>query len=1026
MGLLMLLASQAMGAARSFDIEATAAAQGITRFAQQAGVPVLFPYDLVQDRRTAALKGRFEIDAGLKALLAGSGLVAQTNRRGQITLRLANPAPAAAGPDSTLAPDPQEELFEIPETLPEVSITGTRIERDGMTTPTPVAAITSVELGSLGPTTLVDALVQLPHFLNNDTPQTQSFGTSGAAGASHLNLRGIGSIRTLTLLDGRRTVPSSRFGTVDIALFPRNLLRRVEVVTGGASAAYGSDAVSGVVNMILDSGFRGLGMHAQGGVSERGDYLNSEYSATFGSQIGDQSSLLLSAELFKADGIRGYRSRDWFDSTAAITNANAAGPRESFYRNVHATGFTYGGLITSGPLAGTEFLGGGTPAPFVRGTNYTNVTQSGGSGVDPAADLVWILPDQQRSSAFARFTTQPTAATSFFAQLLAGRTQNRFEKDPPSLWGSWEATIFADNAFLPQPVREQMSTQGLTSFRMGRVAADGELGRGEVTGTGELLSTTFGFDWNLSEWTLDGYYQWGRNLTTLDFRDTLRLDRIYRGIDSVVDPQSGRIVCRSTLSFPDDGCVPVNLFGRGSVSAPARAYVTEGSSQQSQDVREQVAEVTAQRDLSLLRAGPVSLAAGLAWREESVDSDTRRFPASLEGLRVESAGSQGYRGLPAAYLNTPNIFERTVVTDVAGAYSVSEVFGEVMVPVLRDRPIAKRLDLHAALRQARYSGSGPIPAWKFGVDWQPLQALRLRATRSRDVRAGSLSERYDVGLSGVTIIDRVQAAAPVYAVIAQRTGNPEINPERSDTTTAGFVLQPSWAPGVSMSADYFDIRVRDAISVFGVQAIINGCADAVPSLCDLIERNASTGLITTVRNLVLNVAQARSRGIDLEMSWRGAVNLLGGGESLALRLFANHSLESSTIGGSGEEIDRAGQTGLFGGAPRLQANLSLAYERGPWQFTLQERYISSGSYNATYVAADLDKRRASSVSYTSLRVGWKPENRLGASVYLNVQNLLDVDPPRSGDWGFVGSMPTNEGLFDVLGRRVVLGVRIDR
>jgi outer membrane receptor protein involved in Fe transport len=1017
----------ALSASRDFDIAEAPAAQGVTRFAQQAGVPVLFPYDLMQGRRTAALQGRLEIDVGLKALLAGSGLVAQTNRRGQITLRLAERVPNHAPAERTGGtPALSDEDFDLPDVLPEVAITGTRIERDGMMSPTPVAAITSLELASMGPTTLVDALVQLPHFLNNDTPQTQSFGTSGAAGASHLNLRGIGSIRTLTLLDGRRTVPSTRFGTVDIALFPRNLLRRVDVVTGGASAAYGSDAVSGVVNMILDSDFRGLNTQAQAGLADRGDYFNSEFSATFGTRVGDQSSLLLSAELFNAQGIRGYQGRDWFDSSAAIANPDPAGPREILSRNVHATGYTYGGLITSGPLAGTQFLEGGLPAPFVRGTLYTNVTQAGGSGVDPAADLVWILPDQQRASAFARFTTQPTAAASFFAQLLAGRTRNVFDKDPPSLWSSWEATIFADNAFLPQSIRDQMSTLGLASFRMGRVAVDGELGRGKVTGTGELLSTTLGFDWNLADWTLDGYYQWGRNLTTLDFDDVLRVDRIYRGIDSVVSPQSGQIVCRSTLSFPDDGCVPVNLFGRGAVSDAARDYVTEGSSSQVQDVREQVADVTLRRDLSLLPAGPMSLAAGLSWREESVDSQPRRFPESLMGLRVESASSQGYRGLPAAYLNASNIFERTAVADVAGRYSVWEGFGEVMLPLLRDMPLAQRLDLHAALRLARYSGSGAIPAWKLGLDWQPMPDLRLRATRSRDVRAGSLSERYDVGLSGITIVDRVLANAPVYAVVAQRIGNPQIEPEKADTTTAGFVLRPSWVNGFSLSADYYDIRIRDAIAVYGVQAIIDGCAERDAALCDLITRNDTTRFITRVRNLVLNVAQARSRGIDLEMSWRGPVQWFGGGESLALRLFANHALESSTIGGAGEKIDRAGQTGLFGGAPRLQANLSVAYERGPWRFTLQERYISSGSYNATYGPADLDKRRVNSVGYTSLRVGWQPAYRLGASIYLNIQNLFDVNPPRSGDWGFGGSIPTNEGLFDVLGRRYVLGVRIDR
>src|SRR5690606_22146643 len=184
---------------------------------------------------------------------------------------------------------------------------------------------------------------------------------SGAVGASYLNLRGIGTIRTLMLLDGRRVVPSTRFGTVDIALFPRNLVKRVEVVTGGASASYGSDAVSGVVNVILDDDFEGLRTHAQGGIAGAGDFGNVETGVTFGTRVGGNSSLLLSGEVFRASGIRGYASRDWYDGQAAIPNPDPDGPAEIIARDVRSTNYTFGGLITSGPLAGTEFLAGGVP-----------------------------------------------------------------------------------------------------------------------------------------------------------------------------------------------------------------------------------------------------------------------------------------------------------------------------------------------------------------------------------------------------------------------------------------------------------------------------------------------------------------------------------------------------------------------------------------------------------------------------------------------------------------------------------------
>jgi outer membrane receptor protein involved in Fe transport len=1022
---LLLFSALAFAAPREFDIPAGDAAQSLTRFAQQAGVPLLFPYDLLQGRRTRALQGRMEVEPALRQLLSGSGLAAFLDARGQITLKLAERMPVIQAPEPATDPlIPEADIHLAGEDLPEVSITGTRIQRENLSTPTPVAAITRMELDTISPTLLVDALVQLPLFLNSDTPQTQSFGTSGAAGASFLNLRGMGSVRTLTLLDGRRVVPSSLSGTVDVALLPRSVVRRVEVVTGGASAAYGSDAVSGVVNLLLDADFRGLRGHAQAGITERGDNGNAEFSAAWGLGLGERSSLLLSAEYSRIQGIRGYSSRDWFNSTASISSPAPAGPREVLAGDVRATGYTYGGLITAGPLAGTQFLAGGVPAPFDAGQFRTSATQSGGSGVDPAADLIWILPDQRRISSFARFSTRPSDSLSAFAQMIAGSTRNAFDKDPPSLWGPWEATIFRDNAFLPSSIGNRMDAAGVTSFRLGRVGAEGDLGRAHATQSGNLLSGTVGATWQHERWALDGYYQIGRDSTRLRYEDTLRIDRVYRGIDAVIDPATGRTVCRSTLSFPDDGCVPVNLFGPGSVSDAARTWITEGNAEQLQDVRQQVAEATLHGDMPLLPAGHASVAAGVSWRLESADARSRRSPAGLEGLRVEPSANEGYRGLPAAYSGTANIFERTVVVDVSGRYSVREMFGEALVPLLRDAPLARRLNLHGAVRQARYSGSGTVLAWKLGAEWQPVESLGLRATRSRDVRAGSLSERFDLSSSGVTIVDPLVAGRPSYAVISQREGNPAVEPELSDTRTAGIVIHPSAWPGFSLTADYYDIRIRDVIALYGTQNIINRCADGDATVCGLIDRSDS-GLITRVHNRILNIAGARSRGIDVEAGWRTALQWLGGGESIALRAFVTRTLESSTIDATGARIDRAGQTGLFGGAPRMQATLSVAYERGPLNVGLQQRYISSGSYDATFGPQDLATRHVRAAAYTTLRLSLTPRAR-AITWYASVQNLFDSRPPRSGDWGFGGSIPTNEGLFDVLGRRYIAGLRLER
>ncbi|MEO6186130.1 MAG: TonB-dependent receptor, partial [Steroidobacteraceae bacterium] len=875
LALLLFASTVASATPRPFDIPAGPANQTLTRFAQQAGIAIVFPYELAAGHVTRRVQGRLEPDAALRQLLLRSGLVARRDENGQIVIALLGRGPAPGAATGALITAATTDLDEI-------NVTGTRLER-GMLTPTPVTAVSRHELSTLSTGTLAEALVELPYFLNNDTPQTQSYATSAAAGASYLNLRGIGSIRTLTLLDGRRIVPATRFGTVDVALLPRGLIERVEVVTGGASAAYGSDAVSGVVNLVTDPDFTGLRARVQAGLSDRGDNGNGEMSLLLGTAVGERSHVVLSAEFSRAAGIRGYRHRDWFESWSTIPNPGPGGPVKVTVRDVHATGYTYGGLITSGPLAGTQFLPGAVPAPFVQGAYYTRAgTQSGGDGVDPAADLVWMMPDQMRANAYLKFTTEITPGFTAYAQLFTGRSSNAYDKDPPSLWGAWEATIYRDNAFLPADIRSQMGSLGVNSFRLGRIG-NGDLGRGRVHNISDLLSATLGASQQLGYWRIDGYYQYGHNRDLLRYDDTLRIDRIYRGIDSVVNPADGSIVCRSTLMFPTDGCVPVNLFGAGSVSAAARAYVTEGRFEQVQDVTEQVAEFTAQGAVLELPAGPISLATGINWRSEAVENRPRTTPAALALLTVLPASTQGYRGLPSTYVGS-GIFERTAVNYLKGKYEVAELFGEAAIPLLANRPLLQSLTLHTALRYARYSGSGTVAAWKGGLDWALNEQVRLRATRSRDVRAGSLSERFDFRGGGSVITDPALPGTPTYPIVATRIGNPNVDPEKADTWTAGFVYKPAFAPGLSISTDYYDIGIGNAISVLGVQNIVNRCQAGSAQSCALILRSSTDGRILFVSDLVLNVAGIRSRGIDVEVAWRQPLSWLGGDESLAVRL----------------------------------------------------------------------------------------------------------------------------------------------
>ncbi|MET0292972.1 MAG: TonB-dependent receptor [Steroidobacteraceae bacterium] len=1019
----------ASAAPAQFDIRRQGAAGALTQFARQAGIPVLFPFDLVSGRTANAVQGRFEPQEALQRLLEGTGLEAKSDAQGQISVReRPRQRPTTGGLIATLEAaklDPVAMGMVIaPEPVVEVTVSGSRIERDGMVTPTPVTAIHTAELQSMGPGGLVDALVQLPQFLNNDTPQTQAFASGGAAGASYLNLRGLGSSRTLLLVDGRRIVPTTRGGAVDVALLPKSLLRRIEVVTGGASAAHGSDAVSGVVNLLLDTEADGLKVRLQGGLSDLGDAAHQESAVTWGTALGEHSHLVMSGEWNRTEGVRGYGDRDWFGSWAVIPNPDPSGPATLVARDVHATEYTTGGLIPRGPLAGTQFLSGGLPAPFARGTLAGAQAQVGGSGADPGRDLVWIQPDQRHGSGFAKLSTTWDDGTTSFVQVLAGFSDNHYEKDPSNQWGPWEATIYADNAFLPATTRAAMQTAGIDSVPLARLSPD--IGAVQVNNRSRMLSTTAGFESLIgSGWELGGYYQYGRNHAELAYDGTARVDRIYRAFDSVVDSRTGATVCRSSLTFPDDGCVPANPFGPGSISVAARDYITEGGTEQDQVITQHVGEIKAQGPAMTLPAGPASLAFGTGFRREAVANEPQRWPDSIVGRTVPAAETEGYRGLPPSYVGSPFLFERTASSVVNGSYSVWELFAESDLPVASDVRGFQRVDLNFAARYAHYTGSGGSMAYKGGVDWRIGSQLRLRASRSRDIRAGTLSERFDFSGVGTGIIDRARPGSPNYAITVIRGGNPNIDPERADTLTFGAVLQPALVPGLSLSIDYFDIRVRDAIASLGAQSILDRCLAGQSSYCDFVLRSPVTGLVTQINNSFLNIAEARARGVDLELSMRRRIALFGGEEAMALRLFANRAIEASTTPFEAPKIDRVGQTGLPGGAPRWQANASLVYERGSVQLTLQQRLISSGSYNATFGPMDIDDNHVGSAAYTNLRASWRfghdPESML---LFLNVINAFDRDPPLAPSWGFVGSSHTNEALFDAIGRRYVLGLRL--
>jgi iron complex outermembrane recepter protein len=443
-------------------------------------------------------------------------------------------------------------------------------------------------------------------------------------------------------------------------------------------------------------------------------------------------------------------------------------------------------------------------------------------------------------------------------------------------------------------------------------------------------------------------------------------------------------------------------------------------------VQQHVSEVSLSGSAFDNWAGPVLVAGGVSWRRDSFTQNV--YPYELhENADMPQLGPQlGYRGLPAVYAGNANIFERGFLASPRGEYTVKEAFTEIQTPLLGETALSKSLDLNTAVRFADYEGSGGVWAWKAGIDWQLTEDVRFRLTRSRDVRAGSLSERFDTSRGPGNVTDPFIGSTLPYAISVIAGGNPNVDPEKADTTTFGVVYQPTWLDGLALSVDAFDIAIEGAIGQLTPQDIVDQCFAGATQLCGFITRGTD-GNIAVIQNPFINTDQSKTRGLDLEASYARPIELFGGGRITA-RVLGTYLDELSTTNAGAAKVDRVGQTGSTGGAPRFQGSLILGYDRGPISVMLQERYIASGTYNAIWVeGVDIDDNNIDASLITNLMLGY--EGDLSARgkyrVSLNVSNLFDEDPPLAATWVFTGSTATNSSLFDIYGRRYNLGVRFD-
>jgi outer membrane receptor protein involved in Fe transport len=890
-----------------------------------------------------------------------------------------------------------------------IVVTGSRAIRDGSQAPTPVTVVSAEVLTKAQPGLLAEALNQLPAFRGSTRPTGGFTAATGPGTGSYLNLRNLGPQRTLVLVDGRRAGPSARDGSTDINLLPQELVKRVDVVTGGASAAYGSDAVAGVVNFVLDTRFTGIKATAQSGISSRGDVPTYKLNLTAGHSFAEgRGRVVASASYFDAGGLQSVADRSWGRKATGFLS-NPAVPGQLIFRDdLRASTAAPGGLILSGPLALRQFAPDGTLVPFSRGSAQSGLIQVGGDGAQVFSNLSAAIRTQ---SYFAHAEFDVTPSLTLFGEGSLALARNHYNQVQQFNLGGFNGfTIYSGNAFLDPSVQQVLTTTNTPAFAMGRLNFDfGD----PANATAKARTTDFKAGFRFSgpkDLTVEGYYGRSKNRTRIRTDNNVLLERLYAAADAVRDPASGQIVCRVTLTNPGlyPGCVPINLFGQGAPSQEAIDYV-EGTSAYRTDFTQEVADLSLRARPFSTWAGEVSLAAGGQYRRVELDQVSDDIASGIND-------ATGIRGFPAAYQNQPGGYLLTNVFPVSGSYHLWEVFGEAAVPLARDLPMLHALDLNAAVRYTDYSTSGGVTTWKAGLVWEPVSGLRLRGTVSRDIRAPNVPELFAGTVQNTGSVIENGVTVPIIQVTR---GNAALKPERAKTYTAGIVLTPAFAPGLTLSADYYAIDLDGVIASLTPQITLDQCRAGATALCANITRN-DAGQITRIESPTLNLNRLKSAGIDFELGYRPSGEVLGG--AAQIRLIASYLQKQRQDISNGTSTDRAGEVGLSAN-PRWTATANLNWARGPFDLFVQERFIGAGRYDVTrHEPQTIEDNTVKSVFYTDLTASYRVADRF--KLFVTVNNLFDRDPPLAPNGTLVTFVPTNPQLYDVIGRHFTAGVTL--
>jgi len=911
-------------------------------------------------------------------------------------------APALAQDSSSAQGDPPDTAITEQEPTSaqapggEIMVTGSRIARPDLSSNSPITVVSADTFRQQGQVNVELVLNQLPQI----GPGLTANVNNGSNGTATVDVRGIGAARTLVLVNGRRMVPATNQGVVDVNAIPVHLLERVDVVTGGASAVYGSDALAGVVNFILKRDFEGVRLDSQFRTTQRGDGEQLNLAGTLGINAADGAgNITVSASYFDRRPI--FQGDREFFRVDRVSNGSATGVAGRFDNspfNPFATGGNRAFDSAGNPRAfvNTLDVSGGDRYNFAP-VNYLQTPQK-----RVTLNLLSHYDVNDNVEVFLEGNYTDSRVTLQLAETPA--TNIQVDPNSPVLTSAARALL----ASRPDPLAPAIFRRRLA-----------EVGPRVNTFNFDVYQINTGIRGSLGErWKYELYYAYGRTESTSTLENDVSRSRLTAGLNGC------------PVGSPA-GCVPVNAFGAGRITPQAVSYIRIGSSIDKFTFDRSNIVGTLSGELLDLPAGPLGVAFGAEYRRDAsafTPSEPKRT-GDLTGFNAQQP--------------------------ISGSFDVKEIFGELNVPVLKDKPFAHYLGLEVRGRYSDYSSVGGVFTFSAGGEWAPIEGMRFRSLYAKASRAPSVFELFQAGDQNFpTVSDpcaritstgasRPAPSADVAAICqlqglpdprstiitqinsqvqAQNVGNTSLQAEKSTTFTAGVVFRPAALRNFDLSVDWFDIKVEDYISraYGGAQSLINACFasgvrtraayDADPA-CRLVTRNLSGELFLTLPNA--NNSELRTSGIDVQGGYRMGMDIIGRPDDrLSLRANVTWTKQWKLNG-----IEYSGRSTFnFLTIPDWKANAQLSYGIGQVDLNLNWSWIGSVRDESQIVNGQ--EKKIGSYSLFDLGV------RLKASDILEftggIGNLFDKDPPLILN----GTGNTDVGTYGGVGRSFFIGASI--